>query len=122
MADLLQVAGLARSTFYYQCQATQCADQQSTVEARIRTVYDEHKGRYGYRRITAALCNSMAQPVNHKCVQRLMQKMGLRALIRAKKRSWHVPGTSDAHVPNVLQRDARATRIQAKHEPKGQLL
>ena len=77
MADLLQVAGLARSTFYYQCQATQCADQQSTVEARIRTVYDEHKGRYGYRRITAALCNSMAQPVNHKCVQRLMQKMGL---------------------------------------------
>ncbi|WP_407655085.1 IS3 family transposase [Acidovorax benzenivorans] len=30
------------------------------MEARIRTVYDEHKGRYGYRRITAALCNSMA--------------------------------------------------------------
>ena len=58
-----------------------------------------------YRRITAALCNLMSQPVNHKCVQRLMQKMGLRALIRAKKRSWHFPGTSDAHVPNVLQRD-----------------
>lgn len=64
MADLLQVAGLARSTFYYQCQAAQCADQQSAMEARIRTVYDEHKGRYGYRRITAALCNSMAQPVS----------------------------------------------------------
>jgi hypothetical protein len=48
LADLLQVAGLARSTFYYQCQATQRADQQCVMEARIRTVYDEHKGRYGY--------------------------------------------------------------------------
>ncbi len=75
------------------------------MEPWIRAVYDEHKGRYGYRRITAALCNSMAEPVNHKCVQRLMQKMGLRAVIRAKRRSRHVPGISDAHVPNVLKRD-----------------
>lgn len=114
MADLLQVAGLARSTFYYQCQATQRADQQSAMEARIRAVYDDHEGRYGYRRITAALCNSMAEAVNHKCVQRLMQKMGLRASIRTKKRSRQVPGTSDAHVPNVLQRDFCATAPNPK--------
>lgn len=38
-----------------------------------------------------------------------MQKMGLRALTRAKKRSRHVPGMSDDHVPNVLQRDFCAT-------------
>ncbi|MDD0812922.1 IS3 family transposase [Curvibacter sp. RS43] len=114
LAYLLQVAGLPRSTFYYQCQASQRAHQQNALEARIRTVYDEHKGRYGYRRITAALCNGVAEPVNHKCVQRLMQKMGLRALIRAKKRTWHVPGTSDAHVPNVLQRDFCATAPNLK--------
>ena len=114
LAYLLQVAGLPRSTFYYQCQASQRADQQSAVEARIRTIYDEHKGRYGYRRITAALCNAVAEPINHKCVQRLMRKMGLRALIRAKKRSKHVPGTSDAHVPNVLQRDFCATAPNQK--------
>jgi putative transposase len=84
------------------------------MEARIRAVYDEHKGRYGYRRITAALCNSMAEPVNHKCVQRLMQKMGLRALIRAKKRYLNVTGLSDVHVPNVLQRDFRATAPNQK--------
>lgn len=84
------------------------------MEDSIRAVYDEHKGRYGYRRITAALCSSMAEPVNHKCVQRLMQKMGLRALIRAKKRSRHVSGMSDAHVPNVLQRDFCATAPNQK--------
>ena len=109
MANLLQVAGLARSTFYYQCQAILRNEEQSDMEVKIRAIYNEHKSRYGYRRITATLCNSMAKPVNHKCVQRLMQKMGLRALIRAKKRSRHVPGMSDVHVPNILQRDFCAT-------------
>jgi len=47
LTDLLHVAGLARSTFYYHRQATQCADQHSAMEARIRAVYEEHKGRYG---------------------------------------------------------------------------
>jgi len=58
--------------------------------------------------------HSMAQPVNHKCVQRLMQKMGLCALIRAMKRSWHVPGTNDSHVSNVQQRDFCATAPNQK--------
>ena len=114
LADLLRAAGLARSTFYYHCQASQRADQQSATEDRIRAVYDEHKGRYGYRRITAALCRLMAEPVSHKCVQRLMQKMGLRALIRRRERSRQIPGMSDVHVPNVLQRDFCATAPNQK--------
>ena len=84
------------------------------MEPKVRAIYEEHKGRYGYRRITAALCNSMAEPVNHKCVQRLMQKMGLRAVIRAKKRSRHVSGMSDVQVPNVLKRDFCATAPNQK--------
>ena len=114
MTDLLHLAGLARSTFYYHCQVIQRADQQSVMETRIRAVYDEHKGRYVYRRITAALCNSMDEPVNHKCVRRLMQKVGLRALIRAKKRSRYVTGLTDVHVPNVLQCDFCATAPNQK--------
>ena len=113
LANLLKVAGLARSSFYYQCQAIQRVEP-NDMDARIRAVYDKHKGRYGYRRITATLCRSMAEPVNHKCVQRLMQKMGLRALIRAKKRSRHVPGMTDVHVPNVLQRNFCATAPNQK--------
>ena len=48
LADLLQVAGLARSTFYYQCQAILRTEQQSDMQVKIRTIYDKHKGRYGY--------------------------------------------------------------------------
>ena len=114
LADLLQVAGLARSTYYYQCLPNVRAEQQSDMQCRIRAVYDKHKGRYGYRRITATLSKSMAEPVNHKCVQRLMQQMGLRALIRAKKRARAVPGVSDMHVPNVLRRDFCATAPNQK--------
>ena len=47
----------------------------------------------------------MAEPVNRKCVQRLMQKMGRRALIRAKRRFQSVLALSDVHVSNILQRD-----------------
>ena len=62
---LLQVAGRARRTLLYQRQALQLADKHSDMKAQICAVYDEHKGRYGYRRIALTLCNTMAQPVNH---------------------------------------------------------
>ena len=114
LADLLQIAGLARSTYYYQCQPNVRAEQQSDMQCRIRAVYDNYKGRYGYRRITATLSKSMAEPVNHKCVQRLMQQTGLRALIRAKKRSRAVPGVSDMHVPNVVRLNFCATAPNQK--------
>ncbi|MEF9965325.1 MAG: IS3 family transposase [Comamonas sp.] len=52
--------------------------------------------------------------MNHKCVQRLMQKMGLRALIRARRRSRYVPGMSDVQVANVLQRNFCATAPNQK--------
>ena len=113
LADLLQAAGLARSTFFYQSNAIQRSEP-SSLEVKIRAVYDENKGRYGYRRITAALCSSSGEFVNHKCVQRLMQKMGLRALIRAKRSNRYVPAVSDLHVPNALKRDFFAKALNEK--------
>src|SRR5690606_11199679 len=104
---LLRVAGLARSTFYYQRQSLQLADKHSDMKTQICAVYNEHKGRYGYRRIAMARCKSMEQPANHKCAQRL-------SLIRAKRRYRRTPGLSDVHVPNVLQRDFHATAPNQK--------
>ena len=81
---LLKVAGLARSTFYYQCKASQKADKHAQLKARIRSVFEQHKGRYGYRRITSAI-RHLGTRVNHKTVQRLMQLMKLKSLVRPKK-------------------------------------
>lgn len=96
------MAGLARSTFYYQCKASQVADKHAQLKNRIRTVFEQHKGRYGYRRITSVIRRT-GRVVNHKTVQSLMQLMQLKCLVRPKKyRAFR--GTVGRIAPNVLQR------------------
>lgn len=46
---LLETAGLSRSTFYYQHKVLQLGDKYSEVKEQIRTMYAQHKGRYGCR-------------------------------------------------------------------------
>lgn len=55
LEGLLKLAGLARSTFYYQQKVQQSVDKYVVLKSRICSIFDEHKGRYGYRRITAAV-------------------------------------------------------------------
>ena len=112
LATLLTIAKLSRSTFYYQARAQRVGDRYAALKARIREIYERHKGRYGYRRITAELRNTGSE-VNHKTVQRLMQLLGLKSLVRPKKyRSYR--GQFNADVPNVLDRQFRADRPNQK--------
>ncbi len=81
-------------------------DPDARLKDRIRSIYDRHRGRYGYRRITMQI-RQEGEPVNHKKVQRLMQTMGLKSLVRPKKyRSYR--GQMHTDVPNVLQRQFEA--------------
>ncbi|MGI8385863.1 IS3 family transposase, partial [Robertmurraya sp. P23] len=59
-------------------------DKYSEVKEAIQHIFDEHKGRYGYRRITFELSNRGFQ-LNHKTVRRLMNELGLKCLVRMKK-------------------------------------
>lgn len=112
LAVLLKVAELSRSTFYYQVKALGVEDKDAGLKARIRAVYERHKGRYGYRRITAAL-RQAGERVNHKTVQRLMQILGLKSLVRPKKyRSYQ--GQMHATVPNLLARQFLAEQPNQK--------
>lgn len=47
------------------------------IEARIQSIFNEHNGNYGYRRIRQELMNQ-GYIVNHKKIQRIMRKLGLR--------------------------------------------
>ena len=103
---MLKVAGLARSTFYYQQKALLVDDKHAVIKDGIRTLYARHKGRYGYRRITAALRLS-GMLVNHKTIQRLMGELGLKSLVRIKKyRSYR--GAMGRTAPDLLQRKFEA--------------
>lgn len=84
MPGLLKLAGIARSTFYYQQKAAQAGDKHAGLKKQIGEIYARHKGRYGYRRITAAI-RQLGHKVNHKTIQGLMVKLGLKSLVRPKK-------------------------------------
>lgn len=106
IAGLLKLARLPRSTFYYQQQALRTNDKYQHVKDQIRVIYDRHRGRYGYRRITAEL-RQLGNQVNHKLVQRLMGVLALKSLVRPKKyRSFK--GEVGQAAPNELQRQFKA--------------
>jgi putative transposase len=102
LAGLLKLAGLARSTFYYQQKALQVADKYADLKARIKTIFDRHKGRYGYRRITATI-RQEGLAVNHKTIQRLMVDLRLKSCVRVKKYRAY-KGEVGKIAPNVLER------------------
>ncbi|MGF6980090.1 transposase InsO family protein [Paraburkholderia sp. JPY465] len=102
LAGLLKLAGLARSTFYYQQKALQLVDKYADLKARIKAIFDRHKGRYGYRRITAAI-RQEGQTVNHKTIQRLMGDLRLKSCVRIKKYRAY-KGEVGKIAPNILER------------------
>ena len=102
IAGLLKLAGLARSTFYYQQKVLQATDKYAHLKARIQTLFEQHKGRYGYRRITAAI-QQEGNRINHKTIQRLMGELRIKSYVRVKKyRSYR--GAVGRMAPNILQR------------------
>lgn len=74
---LLKVAHLSRSTYYYQLSKKDKDEKNKNLMQRITEIFHEHKGRYGFRRITLELRNKGFQ-VNKKKVRRLMDKLGLK--------------------------------------------
>ena len=86
-------------------------DKYAQLKASIQAIYDRHKGRYGYRRIKIALA-SCGQAANHKTVQRLMQDIGLKSLVRPKKYRSYRGQLSDT--PNLLNRQFTAKQPNEK--------
>ena len=90
----------------------ECADKYEVAKAEIAAIYHENKGRYGYRRITAALQNRGIH-LNHKTVQRLMKQLGLVCCVRIKKyRSYK--GEVGKIAPNLLNRNFYAEKPNQK--------
>jgi putative transposase len=112
LAGLLQIAGLARSSFYYQQKALQAIDKHCDLKTRIREIFNGHRGRYGYRRVTAEL-KRQGSAVNHKTVQKLMVAMQLKSLVRPKRYKAFEGAVAET-APNHLQRDFQADQPNEK--------
>lgn len=95
---------MARATFYYQVKEHN--DKYKQIEQEILSIFDENKGRYGYRRIHIALL-SKGISISANTVSRLMREMGLKA--KGVKRHYHsYKGTVGRIADNVLKRNFTA--------------
>ena len=110
---LIDIAKIPRSTYYYYSKQFNDTkqDKYAEIKTEIRRIYDDSKGRYGYRRITKELRKTHL--INHKTVQRLMRKMGIFCRVRMKKyRSYK--GEVGKAAPNLLERNFKADKPNQK--------
>ena len=97
---------MARSVFYYHLKRLKTIDKYSNEKESIKLIIHEHKGRYGYRRVTAEMHNRGFM-LNHKTIQRLMGDLGLKSKIRmVRYRSYK--GEVGKIAPNIIDRDFTA--------------
>ena len=110
---LLNIIKLARSTYYYQLKQLDKSDKNHDIKDEIQAIFTEHKGNYGYRRMTLELRNR-GYIVNHKKVQRLMRVLGLSARIRRKRKYSSYQGEVGKKADNLIQRQFEASKPMEK--------
>ena len=103
---------MARSTFYYYQKQSELPDKYSVIKELIKSIYHNHKGRYGYRRITDEIKNK-GLIINHKTVLRLMKLLELKSLIRIKKYKSY-KGENGKIAPNILERNFKTAAPNQK--------
>ena len=104
---LLEAARLPRSTYYYQLKQLDRFDKDKDLKAEIQSIFTEHKGNYGYRRMTLELRNR-GFVVNQKKVQRLMKLLGLSSQIRRKRKYSSYQGEVGKKADNLFNVNLKA--------------
>jgi putative transposase len=89
---MCRVAAVSRASFYRWLEPSAPAEDEMEVRTAIQAVVLEHRGRYGYRRVTREL-GRRGMIVNHKRVARLM---GEDNLLAVQPRAW-VATTNSGH-------------------------
>ena len=79
----------------------------------IKEIHEVFKGIYGYRRMTIFLNFFRNAKVNHKTVRRLMNIMGIKAVIRRKRKNY-APHNVVHLAENILDRDFLAENPMEK--------
>lgn len=103
VVTLLKIVNLARSTFYAWDAARNVPDKYARAKELIQQIYDEHKGRYGYRRIKYAL-DDQGVVLHENTVRRLMVLLNLKSTQRTKRYK-SFKGEVGVAAPNILERD-----------------
>ena len=109
----MDVAGLARSTFFYHQARLQEPDPQELLKAEVTDIFEKNHGRYGHRRIHSELLKQ-GWTVAKKTVLKVMRVLGLVCKVRRKKRYNSYKGEQGRVAPNLLNREFDATAPNQK--------
>ena len=110
---LLKAIKLARSTYYYHLKQLDKPDKDQELKDEIQSIFIEHKGNYGYRRVHLELRNR-GYLVNHKRVQRLMKVLNLQAKMRQKRKYSSHKGDVGKKAENLIQRQFEGSKTMEK--------
>ncbi|RAV07647.1 IS3 family transposase [Paenibacillus contaminans] len=102
--------GISRSGYYAYLKRT-AEDADGELKRKILAIYEQRNKTVGYRRIQDELYRQYGLVVNHKKVLRLMQELGIQAIIRRKYvyRTSYEAAVSDGRIAeNLLQRNFKA--------------
>jgi len=103
---------MAKSTYYYHISRLKEPDKHEEIRNHIISIFDRHKGRYGYRRITEEL-HKEGFMTNHKTVERLMRECGIKSMVRIKR--YHsYKGEVGIVAPNIFERNFHSDKPNHK--------
>ena len=88
-------------------------DKDQELKDEIQSIFIEHKGNYGYRRVHLELRNR-GYLVNHKRVQRLMEVLNLQAKMRQKRKYSSHKGDVGKKAENLIQRQFEGSKTMEK--------
>ncbi|MDP4132678.1 MAG: IS3 family transposase [Bacillota bacterium] len=107
---LCDIACISRSAFYKFKHKNPCT--LTDIDDKIIDIYNKSNKRAGYRTIKMRLKSVYGLTVNHKKVQRVMQKCGLKSVVRPKRKKIK----EDLYIkPNILNRDFKAAKPNEKY-------
>lgn len=111
--ELLKIAGLKRST-YYEIINRKEEDKYKEIKEKIKKIYEENNGIYGYRRVKKTLEKENIR-ISKKLVLKLMRELGIRGKRSNQKSKYNsYPGEKGQVVENLLKRDFVAEQENEK--------
>jgi len=110
---LLEVAQLARSTFFYHQAKPQAPDARADLKAAIVEVFEAAHGRYGHRRIHTVLIRR-GFVVAKKTVLAMMRELALICRVRRRRRYNSYTGGPGQVAENLLNREFSASAPNQK--------
>ncbi|MFB9827807.1 IS3 family transposase, partial [Lederbergia wuyishanensis] len=110
LKDVLRIVGIPESSYHYHVKQMKRENPNQELEETIHSIFEEHNENYGYRRIQLELKNR-GIIVNHKKVQRIMRKLGLKGnkFTRKSRRYSSYKGTIGKVVKNQIHRRFNTT-------------